>query len=164
MLKFNKSLSCNEKPFGYIESSVEVNMPNGKKYAVIAFGALDVNGHYSPEFGGVAIVHRNPDVYICYRYIPWDPAGRREEADRAVEWLSKNDVETNALAHHFDDEGYSIPYEKKRHYKEYIDFKRQQYKKYFESEEQKEDVEESTEENTEKKSNYHDGEELIDFD
>jgi len=120
--KFDTSLPCNLEPFGFIEKVTEVETKNAGRLSIISYGALDYNNHYSPEFGGVALVHHNPDIFMATKYIGWDAKAREIEHKRSVDFLKDNfNIEPNLITekfyHEFD---YFLPAVYDRDKKEYL--------------------------------------------
>ncbi|TRZ48379.1 MAG: hypothetical protein D4S01_10390 [Dehalococcoidia bacterium] len=155
--KFNPNLPCNMEPFAFIEKITEIKTKNAGRLSIISFGALDYNNHYSPEFGGVALVHHNPDLLIAMKHVAWDTKGREEEHRVAVSFLTDNlniepDAITTKFYHEFD---YFLPYmfeKKKREYLQNICLDRNQLlnqtKEQYENKELKEALEEIERSNT----------------
>jgi hypothetical protein len=113
--RYDKELPCNHEPFGYLEKKTE--LPN--KRAVISFGALDKGSYYAPEFGGVAVVYTDPEVFIAVKYIPWDARGRDEEHESLVKTIRENTMTNQELVHFLDKDGYILPAMKRRWNREY---------------------------------------------
>jgi hypothetical protein len=119
--KFDTSLPCDMEPFAFIEKVTKIKTKKAGTLSIISFGAMDYNNHYSPEFGGVALVHHNPDLFIAQKHIPWNAELRETNHQQAVNFLNENvDIEpdeiTEVFYHEFD---YFLPYmleRKKRNY------------------------------------------------
>ena len=119
--KFDISLPCNMEPFGFIEKVTEVKTKNAGKLAIVSYGALDYNNHYSPEFGGVALIHHNPDLLLAQKHLPWNADLREECHQKAIDYLNNNlDAEPDSITDQFYYEfNYFLPYmleRKKRNY------------------------------------------------
>jgi len=122
--KFDIDLACNLEPFGYMENSRTVETKNSGTMMVVAVGAMNYLGHYSPEFGGVAVVHLNPDLLIAVKYIPWDAKARRKELMEQYMYLKNNheSMSSSDLTHYFYlDCLYVLPAKKQRLREEYYD-------------------------------------------
>jgi len=120
--KFDPELPCNFEPFAFIEDKTEIKTKYAGKMGIISFGALDYNAHYAPEFGGVALVHFNPDVIIAVKFLPWDAMLREEEHERAVSFLEKHlDIEPDAITKYFHYKlGYMLPAKKEQQRRDYF--------------------------------------------
>ena len=120
--RFDLELPCDLEPFGYIEDRRIVKTKNAGKLMLVAFGALNYMGHYAPEFGGVAMVHMNPDLLIAVKYIPWNAEARRDELMTQYKFLKENhhDMSPSDVTCYFYDDGYVLPAQKKRLKEEYF--------------------------------------------
>ena len=119
--KFNPELPCNHMPFAYIEKKTKIkNKKNEETLAVISFGALETHSHYAPEYGGVAVVHMDPDVFIGVKYIPWDASGRSFEHEMMVQKIRQMSMSNQELADFMHEDGYTLPAVKERIRDEYI--------------------------------------------
>jgi len=122
--KFDIDLACNLEPFGYMEDTRTVDTKNSGKMMIVSFGAMNYLGHYSPEFGGVAVVHLDPDVLIAVKYIPWDAEARRKELIDQYMYLKNNheNMLPSDITHYFYlDCLYVLPAKKQRLREEYYD-------------------------------------------
>lgn len=120
--RIDLELPCDLEPFGYIESRRIVKTQNAGKLMLVAFGARNYMGHYSPEFGGVALVHLNPDLLIAIKYVPWDAEARDKELKAQYKFLKENHTEMTPpdVTLYFYDDGYTLPAQKKREREEYF--------------------------------------------
>ena len=123
--KFDTSMPCNMDPFAFVEKESKVNMSKAGSLSVISFGAMDYNNHYSPEFGGVALVNNNPDLFIAVKYIPWDAEARNDEHKRIVDFLeSDKNMQANIVGETlFNEFDYTFPTKqeiKRRNYLEQV--------------------------------------------
>jgi len=120
--KFDTDLECNLEPFGYIEDSRTIETKSSGKMMLVSFGALNCMGHYAPEFGGVAVVHINPDVLIAVKYIPWSAAERRKELMKQYLYMKENHkkMSPSDITHYFYlNCHYVLPAKKQRLREEY---------------------------------------------
>jgi len=120
--KFDVYLESNLEPFVYVEDNRTIKTKNAGKIMVISFGALNYQGHYAPEFGGVAIVHVDPDVLIAIKYIPWNAKARRQELMEQYMHLkaNHNNMSPSDITHYFYLKcGYVLPAKKQRLKEEY---------------------------------------------
>lgn len=121
--KFNLELPCNLEPFGYIEETMVVDTKSCGEIMLVAFGALNYLGHYAPEFGGVALVCLDPDLFIAVKYIPWDAPGRLAELQYQISYLLENheNMAPQDISCYFYIEcDYVLPARKERYKEEYF--------------------------------------------
>jgi len=108
--KFNTKLGSNSEPFAYVERETKItDKKNNDVIEVISFGALETHDHRAPEFGGVAIVHMNPDVFIGVKYIPWNAKGRKVEHDKMIQKLRTTNMNNQELCDFLYSDGYVLP-------------------------------------------------------
>jgi hypothetical protein len=166
--KFDTSLKCNLEPFGYIEDKKVIETKKAGKMVLIAFGALNRFGHYSPEFGGVAVVHLDPDLYVAVKYIPWNRKERASEIIRQAKYLEehKQHITPNELICYFHEKnGYVLPAEKKKQKEAYINQVAENNKARAEEMEFDESAKNIIQEAAMRKSDYSDsGEKMIPLD
>lgn len=118
---YNTKLSSSH-PLAFIEQKTSIDSKNFGSLAVISFGALERNSHLAPEFGGVAVVHEDPDVVIAIKYIPWNAKKREIEHKLMVEHITNNTEQGRKdYAHSLSDSGYTLPAMKERWRREYAE-------------------------------------------
>jgi hypothetical protein len=121
--KFNTDLPSNMEPFAFIEQVTTVKTKWAGELSIVSFGALDYNNHYSPEFGGVALLHDDPDLFLAVRYYPWSAENRSKEHERSVQFLKDNyEIAPNDIIDTFYVKfGYSLPAKQERKRREYLE-------------------------------------------
>jgi len=121
--KFDNTLPCNMEPFGFIEKVTRVKTKWAGDLSIVSFGALDYNNHYSPEFGGVALLHNDPDLFMGVHYLPWSVEDRELEHNRSVEFLQNNpEAAPNVIIDTFyADFLYSLPTKQERKRRDYLE-------------------------------------------
>lgn len=83
--KFNTKLPGSFESLYFIEKEIKIsNCDNEENLYVISYGALNHKGILSPEFGGIALVNKKPNIIVCIKYIPWDKTTREDEAEGLV--------------------------------------------------------------------------------
>jgi hypothetical protein len=121
--KFDTDLGCDLEPFGYMEDNRLIKTLKAGEIMLISFGAMNRLGHFSPEFGGVALVHLNPDVFLAVKYIPWDAEARRKELMKQYKYLKDNHQSmspADVTEYFYVDCNYILPAKKQRLREEYI--------------------------------------------
>jgi len=106
--KFDPELPSKHIPFAYVERETTIT-DHDNNIAVISFGALEVNNYNAPEFGGVAIVHQDPDIIIGIKYIPWNVGSRATEHDTIVKKIQHSRMNNQELVDYLYEDGYTIP-------------------------------------------------------
>lgn len=122
--KLNTQLPSNLEPFGYIEETKKIDMEKCGGLMLISFGAMNYQGHFAPEFGGIALVHVKESIFIAVKYIPWNAQAREKELNIQFEFLKENQqtITPQELTDYFNMEcGYVFPSKKQRLREEYID-------------------------------------------
>jgi len=113
--KFNPELTLKEGSFVYVEKNVEIKDPkieekNGiQTVRVLSYGAVETSSHLAPEFGGVAVVHKNPDFIIAMKYIPWNAKKREEEFEKIRKKIREKSMSNKEIADFLVLEGFVIP-------------------------------------------------------
>lgn len=120
--KFDPQNPCDFEPFAFIENKTVIQTKRAGKIGIISFGALDYNAHYSPEFGGIALVHFDPDLIIAIKYVPWDAKERAREHQKAVKFLRDHlDIKPVDITKTFHYEFfYVLPAKKEQQRREYF--------------------------------------------
>jgi len=120
--KFDTELGSHLEPFMFVEKTTEIDTTHATKVAIISFGAMDVNNHYAPEFGGVALVHIEPDLFIAVKYIPWDAEARAVEHNRCVDFINSDEkINPKKLIGTLKDEfGFILPSLQEKERREYL--------------------------------------------
>lgn len=120
--KFDTDLSCDLEPFGFVEDQRTIKTKNAGKIMLVSFGALNYLGHYSPEFGGVAVCHLKPDFFLAVKYIPWDAKARRVEFEKKYQELKDGhkNMTPSDVTDLFNLDDYVLPTKKKRMKEEYF--------------------------------------------
>jgi len=169
--KFNPENPSDIAPFAYVEKTTKINKNidgiDQEKYNVISFGAFEEYSHQAPELGGVAVVHKHPDVIIGIKYIPWDIKKRAIEHDAVAERVENGNMNNQQLYEFLSRYGYDILAESEANKEAYMEEKRQ--KQINQQEEVIEEVtpEEYLKNKPKRKANavkYYKGEEIISLD
>ena len=110
--KFNPENASDITPFAYVEETTKINKTidgaEVEKFHVISFGAFEEYSHRAPELGGVAIVHKHPEVIIGIKYIPWNIEGRSVEHKAIVERIENGGMSNQVLYEFLTSVGYDI--------------------------------------------------------
>jgi hypothetical protein len=114
--KFDTDLDANFTPLAYVEEERIVDTDKAGQMVVLAHGAMEEPGRNAVEFGGVSILHLDPDLFICVKYIPWNKQERLAEVRRQVTYLKENKdhLRPGDIVDHFRDLGYTMPADKNR--------------------------------------------------
>jgi len=110
--KFNPENPSEFTPLAYVEKTTRIKKKvdgvDKEKINVVSIGALEEYSHRAPEHGGVAVVHKHPDVIIGIKYIPWDAEKRNREHDAIVERIENSDMSNQELYTFLSAVGYDI--------------------------------------------------------
>jgi len=125
--KFNPENPSKFTPLAYVEETTRINKEvdgfDQEKFNVISIGAFEEYSHRAPEYGGVAIVHKHPDVIIGIKYIPWDVEGRAIEHAAVVERIENGNMSSQVLYEFLSSVGYDILAEGEADRNEYMEEK-----------------------------------------
>lgn len=121
--KFNPELESDLEPFGFIEDYKTVKSKYAGNQMLVSFGALNYLGHYAPEFGGVALVNADYNLFIAIKYIPWNANARKKEIEKQYAVLMENKdlfTPSDFTDYFYESCGYILPAQKLRLKEEYF--------------------------------------------